>query len=219
MNIAVLLDLPAMIAPDQVILDDGVTSLTYGELRGGAGAAAGVLTRLGVTAGARVGIFGVNSATSVELLFAASALGAVAVPMNYRASEAEVRHIAQDSGAEVIFADERYAELLANARPASVQRVVLLGREYAELKRESPAEFPSPADVEERGLAVLMYTSGTTSLPKGVQLTHGALSTFVLESADVADGGDRGATLLSVPLYHVAGLSRCSFRSTGDAAS
>ncbi len=60
-----------------------------------------------------------------------------------------------------------------------------------------------------------MYTSGTTSLPKGVQLTHGALSTFVLESADVADGGDRGATLLSVPLYHVAGLaSRCSYPST-----
>ena len=207
MNIAVLLDLPAMIAPEQVILDDGQESLTYRELREGAGGAANVLTRLGVTAGARVGIFGVNSAAAVEILFAASALGAVAVPINYRASEAEVRHIAQDSGAEIIFADERYAQLLANAQPASVQRVVLLGSEYAELKREAHADFPTPADVDERGLAVLMYTSGTTSLPKGVQLTHGALSTFVLESADVADGGERGATLLSVPLYHVAGLS------------
>lgn len=207
MNIALLLDLPATIASEQVVIDDGSVALSYHELREGAGSAAGVLQGLGVTAGARVGIFGVNSIAAVELLFAASALGAVTVPMNYRAGEAEVRHIAEDSGAEIIFADERYAQLLADARPASVRRVVLLGDEYAELKRAAPAEFPASADVDERDLAVLIYTSGTTSLPKGVQLTHGGLSAFVLESADVADGGDRGATLLSVPLYHVAGLS------------
>lgn len=206
MNIALLLDLPAMMAPDDIVIDDGSSAVSYEQLRAGAARAAGVLESLGIARGARVGIFGVNSVAAVELIFACSALGGVSVPINYRASKPEVRHIAQDSGAEVIFADERYAELLAQARPKSVRRVVLLGEAYSALKQQAQ-ETPGPADVEDSDLAVLIYTSGTTSLPKGVQLTHGGLSTFALESADVADGTDRGATLLSVPLYHVAGLS------------
>ena len=63
------------------------------------------------------------------------------------------------------------------------------------------------ADVDDGDLAVLLYTSGTTSLPKGVMLTHGGMSEYVMGRADPADGADHGRLLLSAPLYHIAGVT------------
>jgi acyl-CoA synthetase (AMP-forming)/AMP-acid ligase II len=206
LNIAMLLDLPASIVPDQTILRDGEREVSYADLRDGAGRAQALLVELGVGRGDRVGIFGVNSVAAVELLFGALALGAVAVPMNYRAKEPEIRHLSADSGCRVVFADERYASLLEEAKADTVERLILLGEEYEGLRAGVEPAFEIDFAVEDSDLAVLIYTSGTTSLPKGVQLTHGGLSGFALERADVADGSDRGATMVSVPLYHVAGL-------------
>ena len=55
--------------------------------------------------------------------------------------------------------------------------------------------------------AVLLYTSGTTSLPKGVMLTHGALTDYVMGRTEPADGEDHGRMLLAAPLYHIAGVT------------
>ena len=84
---------------------------------------------------------------------------------------------------------------------------MLFGEEYERLKAAAGPSSEISYEVEDSDLAELIYTSGTTSLPKGVQLTHGGLSSFAMERGDVADGSDRGVTLISVPLYHVAGLS------------
>src|SRR5262249_43715657 len=63
------------------------------------------------------------------------------------------------------------------------------------------------ADVEDEETTILMFTSGTTSLPKGVLLTYGDFSAYVTANVELADGTPRGAALLCAPLYHIAGAT------------
>lgn len=205
MNVGVLLELPALMAPEQPIISDGGRRLTFAELAAAAGRRSAALARLGVGPGDRVGIFAVNSIDVVELLFATVAVGAVAVPMNFRAGAPEATHLVADSGVRVIYADARYAELIDEVRCHSVEHVVVFGSEAD--RAETSGAFDVSTEVDDDAVAILIYTSGTTALPKGVPLTHGALSALVLESGEVADGTEHGRTLIAVPLYHVAGLS------------
>lgn len=199
MNISMLLELPASTAPDQPVLADGEVAFTYAELRDAVARTATHLRSLGVGAGDRVGIFATSSARVVEVLLATAAIEAVAVPMNYRARAEEIAHLLRDSGSKVVFADERYADQLRDAPTLAI----LDERFDAAIAAAEPAdEFASGG-----GDAVLMYTSGTMALPKGVRLTHAGLAGFALNAGEMADGGDRGSNLIAVPLYHVAGLT------------
>ncbi|MDH4078019.1 MAG: AMP-binding protein, partial [Acidimicrobiia bacterium] len=213
MNLASLLDLPSMIVPDSLVLIDttapgGPREVTYGELREAVSLAAGLLTELGVAQGDRVGVFATNSCAALESLFAIAAVGATMVPMNYRAADEEVTHLLADSGAKVLFTETRYKDLVDRCRPDSLEHVVYLDvtDDYA-ARRDAAEEFPIVVEVDDDELAALLYTSGTTSLPKGVKLTHGALSGYIMGANDAADGSDMGRMILAAPLYHIAGLT------------
>ena len=92
-------------------------------------------------------------------------------------------------------------------RPPSVDTILLDDPDgYAEARDAAEPDWDL-ADVDDDDVAVLLYTSGTTSRPKGVMLTHGALTDYVMGSNDAADGDDQGVALLAAPLYHVAGLT------------
>lgn len=206
MNIAMLIDIPASIAPDQEILTDGSESLTYGELRERIARAAGVLGGLGVGVGDRVGVFATNNVVYPEIIYAIASRGAIFVPMNFRAREDEARHLLDDSGARVVFADRRYEELLEGVRSPKTERIIYLDGEYQRERDAAEPDFEISFEVDDDDIAVLMYTSGTTSLPKGVELTHGGLTAYVMGNGEPTDGTPRGTTLVSAPLYHVAGL-------------
>jgi acyl-CoA synthetase (AMP-forming)/AMP-acid ligase II len=77
---------------------------------------------------------------------------------------------------------------------------------FEDLITQSPREA-SEAEVDEADINILMYTSGTTGRPKGVMLTYGDFVTYVCGHTELADGTPRGAALLSVPLYHIAGIT------------
>ncbi len=210
MNLGSLLDLPSMIVPESVVLIDTTSgeprTVTYEELRGAVSQTAGLLTSLGLGAGDRVGIFATNSTAFLEALFATSAIGATVVPMNYRAADEEISHLLADSGAKVVFTESRYRDLIESCRPDSLEQVILFDEDYAGLRDEAD-EWPLMNDVDDDDLAALLYTSGTTSLPKGVKLTHGALSGYIMGANDAADGSDLGRMILAAPLYHIAGLT------------
>lgn len=211
MNLGSLLDLPSMIVPEAMVLIDttapgGAREVTYEELRAAVSQTAGLLTELGVTAGDRVGLFATNSTAAIEALFAVSAVGATVVPMNYRAADEEVTHLLADSGAKVLFAETRYRDLIDRCRPDSLDEIIYLDDDYP-ARRDAAEEWPLMAEVEDEDLACLLYTSGTTSLPKGVKLNHGALSGYIMGANDAADGSDLGRMVLAAPLYHVAGLT------------
>jgi len=206
-NLAMLLAIPAMIDPDRsgLITADGA-GRDYATLRSAAARVTGLLEGLGVRPGDRVAIFATNSIESVEVLYGVAAAGAVAVPVNYRAKSAETAHLLRDCGARVVFTEQRYRDLVESARPESVSSVIVLDEDYQRRRDESPAR-DEIADVGEGDLAVIIYTSGTTSAPKGVMLTHGALTGYVLGTTEAADGTDHGRTILATPMYHIAGLA------------
>src|SRR5688500_9810309 len=103
-----LLDIPASIVPEDLVLVAGEATHTYESLRGAVARAAGLLDELGVEAGDRVGIFATNCLEYVEVLYACAARGATAVPMNFRAKTEEAQHLMADSGSKVVFAQTRY---------------------------------------------------------------------------------------------------------------
>ena len=65
----------------------------------------------------------------------------------------------------------------------------------------------SEAEVEDEDISILMYTSGTTSLPKGVQFRFRDFAAYVTANVEMADGTDRGVALVCVPFYHIAGTT------------
>jgi acyl-CoA synthetase (AMP-forming)/AMP-acid ligase II len=69
------------------------------------------------------------------------------------------------------------------------------------------APLDGEVDVDDDDTTILMFTSGTTSLPKGVMLTFGDFSAYVTANVELADGTPRGAALLCAPLYHIAGVT------------
>ena len=64
-----------------------------------------------------------------------------------------------------------------------------------------------PPEVEDEDTTILMYTSGTTALPKAVLLTYNDFTAYVCGTVELADGSERGTALLSAPLYHIAGAT------------
>src|SRR5512139_4087834 len=64
-----------------------------------------------------------------------------------------------------------------------------------------------PPEVDDDDTTILMYTSGTTALPKGVMLTYNDFTAYVTANVELADGTPRGSALLCVPLYHIAGAT------------
>src|SRR5918999_2963767 len=107
----------ARISPDRTALLDPYRSLTSAELADRTARYAGALRRLGVGRGDRVAYLGVNAVEVFETFFAAWLLGAIAVPLNYRLSGAEIRYMLEDSGASVLVHSGDADELVAAAVP------------------------------------------------------------------------------------------------------
>jgi len=179
---------------DSLAIADGRRSLTYEELLVGAEIVAARLQEHGVTKGSRVGILMPNSADAVEAIFAVTFLGAVCVLMNSRFATRELRHVLEDSRVDAVVVsgmrNDRvdFERQLREALPKdSKLPVFVLGRSsefgFLELLNDRAAHADvikdrmaiSRARVALRSPAIMIYTSGTTSLPKGCVISHEAL--------------------------------------------
>ena len=206
MNLALLCDIPASIVEDAPALIDGRGEQTYGSLRAAVARASGLLAAHGIGAGDPVGIMSTNRREVVEVMLAAACRGAATVPFNVRASKDEMAHLLADSGVRIVFCEPRYVELVEWARPETLSSLLVFDDTHL-TSLDDPEPDWDVVDVDDEELAVLLYTSGTTSLPKGVILTHGGLTGYVMAANDAADGTESGCSLLAAPLYHVAGLT------------
>ncbi|OCK61498.1 AMP-binding protein [Bradyrhizobium sp. LMTR 3] len=163
----------------------------------------GWLAARGIGPGDVVAVLMQNSTAFLELAFAASHIGAVFLPINYRLSADEVGYIVANSGARILIADEELARLAASGAPV----VLLDASAQSTVTRLAPDIAPAPMQVRQpRDLMRLMYTSGTTDRPKGVMLTY---ENMYWKSADqtLALGLSAETRLLVVgPLYHVGAL-------------
>ncbi|MEO8605188.1 MAG: AMP-binding protein [bacterium] len=214
MNTVNFLGLPAQMFPDEEILVFGERRYTYGQLWEMVQRLGNALRGLGVKSGDRVGALQTNSDHYIAAYYATAAIGAVFVPLNYRAKPPELEYMITTANIGVLLVGARYAPMIdeLRARLGCVHTFVGLDapeaglRPIDELIAAAPLEFEE-APIDDDDVTILMYTSGTTSLPKGVMLRYNDFTAYVVGNTDMADGTPRGTALLSAPLYHIAGAT------------
>lgn len=198
--------------PDREGVVDGQQRWTYGQFFDRCDRWSAALQRMGVKQGDRVAYIAPNTHAELESFYAVPQLGAVLVPINFRLVADDFRYLIQHSGAKVVCASADYLDAVDGIRKdlTGVHQFVALdgGRfdwlDYEALIADSSSDFTRPA-VGERDLLTINYTSGTTSRPKGVMITHrnawmntvGMLAHWPMTPAD--------AYLWTLPMFHANG--------------
>ena len=172
--------------------------------------------QLGISPGDRFAVMATNSHQFLELYHAALLGVGVINPLNLRLAGKELDYIIRDSGTEVVFVDTFFAQHLANAmamsdEPSPLRHVVLIGDAEVphDLKYEdliAAAEPVVPPEPEEDDLSVLMYTGGTTGLPKGVALEHRAEMLNLYHIGTVVPLEEDSVYLHQTPMFHAASM-------------
>lgn len=185
----------------------------YGEFADRVRRQATLLRDGGVCVGDRVGYLGFNHPALLETLFAAQALGAIFVPLNFRLTAKELTFIINDAGIHTLVADDALQGVLAPAREELCCKAYFSSESdtdgWRHLSTEVAGAEPLAAavSVDQHDVAIIMYTSGTTGLPKGAMLTHGNIVWNNVNAA-LAFGGSRDDVILTVaPLFHIGGLN------------
>ena len=182
--------------------------LTYAELHRMAESVGAWLRQNGVAAGSKCAIFADNSARWVVSYLGTYAQGCAAVPLDSNYHADQVHKLLLDSGAGLLFCDAKHLALAREAVAETPVRIVLLEGAEAETSGNvdamiaaGPGDF-SASEPQESDLAVLLYTSGTTSDPKGVMLSHGNLAFEVATVAKLVSYTERDSILGILPLFH-----------------
>ena len=158
---------------------DGELRLTYEQFFDRCDRWSAALQQLGVARGDRVATIAPNTHAQLEAFYAVPQIGAVLVPINYRLTPEDFVYIINHSGASVVCVDEDYLDAVDSIRdriPQVRDFVAFGGARDGWLDYEAAVAAASPdfsrADVDERDLLTINYTSGTTARPKGVMITH-----------------------------------------------
>jgi len=209
----------AALDPDRVALIFEERESTFGEFGDLVRRQAGLFRSVGVCAGDRVAYLGLNHPALLETMFAAQALGAIFVPLNFRLTAEELTFIVNDAGIHSIVVDDALRPVLDPARDnLCCQRYFSSegnARNWRHLDTERAAAVPinGPVPAGQHDVAVIMYTSGTTGRPKGAMLTHGNILWNNI-NAMLAFGGSRDDVVLTAaPLFHIGGLNVMTLNS------
>jgi long-chain acyl-CoA synthetase len=161
------------------------------------------LLRRGIRPGARIGILAENRLEFVASYFGIMRMGAVAVPVNHKLPRATIAHIFHDSAIELALSD-------AARRPFVPDTVPTIEFDSAGADGFDAFLDPGPLETfvpDEDALAEILYTSGSTGVPKGVPLTHsGQLWATVRYIEPISPEAAGDSTIVVAPLYHMNGL-------------
>jgi long-chain acyl-CoA synthetase len=184
---------------------------TYAEMDNRVNRLAQALIKLGIKKGGRVTILAENTHKYMEIYFAAAKAGLSVTPLNFRLADNELDYIVNDSEATVFFAGDGYEERSLGLKNTfkGISHWISLDKKtegflcYEDLLEEADDTDPG-VDVDENDVAVLMYTGGTTGLPKGVMLSHRNIITAITGQIIGFEFNYRDATCFSLPLFHIA---------------
>ena len=174
---------------------------------------AALLKENGVCVGDRVGFIGFNHPAFLQTLFAANAIGAVFVPLNFRLTAPELTYIINDAGVHTLICD---AEMQISIEPVRgdlyCQNYFVVSETLSdwrclqeECKRVEPLD--NLLSVQQHDTSLIMYTSGTTGLPKGAMLSHGNLMWNNFNCMVGFNTSNEDVSLMAAPLFHIGGLN------------
>ena len=213
MNTPEFLLISSSICPDrEAIIFEG-NRWSFSDLADRSNRLANALAGMGVGQGDKVGMLQVNCNECIEVYFATAKLGATYVPLNFRARAEELEFMINFSEASALFLGQRYVKMISSMReqiPGMKNLVSVEGPAEGMLDYESVIAEADPeevfTDIDDNDTSILMFTAGTTGQPKGVMLTHDNLATYVLNNVSPADPDIEEKNILTVPLYHIAGM-------------
>ncbi|MBS9535710.1 fatty-acid--CoA ligase FadD5 [Mycobacterium sp. M1] len=228
------LDRHALMQPDAPALRFLGETTTWARLRERVGALADALHRRGVGAGDRVMVLMLNRTEFVEAVLAANMLGGIAVPVNFRLTPPEIAFLVGDCAARVLITEPALTPVAVAVRGQAelLDTIVVAGGSarldggeaklgpphqpgesadegllaYEDLIAETGEPHP-PVDIDNDAPALIMYTSGTTGLPKGAVLTHTNLTGQTMTMLYTAGTGTSDVAFIGVPLFHIAGTA------------
>jgi fatty-acyl-CoA synthase len=179
---------------------------TFAELDDASSRIAQGLKSLGIGVGDRVACLTKKTADCVALVLAANKLGAVCMPVNWRLAPPEIAYIVNNGNARFMLVDAVF-ELNFKEIKAPALRLAVLTEQFAAWYRDfKPSEEVRSSQADDTALQ--LYSSGTTGLPKGVELTHRNLKAGMMDAVPAAIGyhGAPDVMLNALPTYHIAGV-------------
>ena len=199
MNIMMLLEMASQGFGDRVAFTNGDDSLTYQELFDAAGAAAAEIKNSGCD---HVVMLDVSSLATPVALFASAWAGVPYVPINYRLTADEIDALlGRVKPCMLITSTDRIAGF---SRREGVQ---LISSDAFVSTARSGSPLEAPWAMEQEDIGVLLFTSGTTGVPKAAVLRQKHLVSYILSSVEFMSAMEDDAALACVPPYHIAGIS------------
>ena len=200
MNIALLLEMAAEAAPDRVGLVCDGKRWTYAELLAAARGAFELIQESGVE---YVALLDESSEAAVIALFGAALAGVPYCPLNYRLPDTDLAALLERISPALVVGDEGRVERIAAGQSHTVYSRELFTQKTQET---TPGASEREYDLGE-GVAVQLFTSGTTAAPKAAILRHSNLLGYILGTVEFASADEADSALVVVPPYHIAGIS------------
>ncbi|MEH6548931.1 MAG: long-chain-fatty-acid--CoA ligase [Pseudomonadales bacterium] len=192
--------------------------LSYDAINKRANQAAAAIRDIGLQAGDRVGILAYNSHEFLEAFFGLAKIGIVVMPLNWRLTADELAFILKDGGAKAIIFDTDFAGVIGDIKSrgeagSDLEHYLEIGGQQAEFASEYETVLAGQPNTEPADKAsgednlFIMYTSGTTGLPKGVVHTHNNMLWAVLTINNTAESSFSDHSLVVLPMFHVGALA------------
>lgn len=192
---------------------------TFAQLEDASKRIAQGLQSLGIGAGDRVACLTKRTADCVALVLGANKVGAVCMPVNWRLAPPEIEYIVNNGNAKFMMVDEVFESNFKEAKADAIKSTVVTER-FSSWYQDFKA-IEGERKSNENETALQLYSSGTTGLPKGVELTHRNLMAGMMDAVPAAIGyhGAPDVMLNALPAYHIAGVGVALLTASKGGAS
>lgn len=200
-DIVTMLTRQVDLRPDAPCLTDGDERLTFHELERRAVLVASALIGMQMPPGSRIALLTPACSAVYELLFGCAMAGMILVPLNWRLSPREIAQIIADADPALVIVHSSHSTLLAEAQASEF---MILDEVYSSWRDSAGvAELPL---LDPDVTALILYTSGTTGLPKGVMLSQRNLSYLGRMAGELWSYTPDSVNLIAMPLFHIGGI-------------